>query len=264
MAIRPDDITVSPTGGAVLSEIPVDLTTQLGVYVQLRGAAVTAASAECIVTHGGQSLILTHTIASGEVTAPITEANLSTLGATIGSRLTAWFEGTVTDGAETVPWRYEMALMVSDRALRFPFDYSRFTARMASFGRACSIPAGQTNHWPQIRLGLEDLRDAINSQRSDVKTALIGREGILRQLAEVWGTEAAVGAALVRTNADPRTSSMAATYADLRAAKKTSIADAIVTLRDGSAWQTEGPAIERGVANVRIFNGHGRGPGGAL
>lgn len=262
-ALKPDDVTVSPVGGGVLTEVAIDVTTLLGVYVQLRGAAVTSTSVEAVITRGATSVTLTATAASGEVTAPLTAANLTTLGASIGDVLTGWIQGTVTDGSGSQTWRYQMSIRVSDRVWRFPFDYNRFTTRLMQFGKTCSIPSGQTNWWPQICLGLEDLRNDINRQRSDVKTAFLSTPGALTEVAEVYGTESALRTAVSHSNA-PQGSTLIRELMRWEKRRETILAETIVSMRDNSAWKTEGSREERAVVPARTWAGRGQGVGGPL
>lgn len=243
-APRPDDLTVSPIGGAVLSEIPAGRTSTMGVYVQVRGVGVTSDSATATVTRGGVSVSLTPTIASGEVSISISAANLATLGASVGSSLTAWLSGEVTDGANTLTWEYQALLQVSDRLLRLPFDYARFLARMRVFGRACSIPSGQTSHWDQIEVGLGDFRDWLNSQTADISTAILAREGLLRQGAELWGTIPVLEGAVMATAASLKDSPLGMALMDARQRRDEWCASAVVVTRDGSGWGTEGAQRE--------------------
>jgi len=262
MAVKIDDVSLSPTGGAVLSEIAVDRTNPLGILVQLRGANATAATAECVVTRGSASVTLVTTIAAGEVTASITAANLTTLGAGIGSRVTAWWRVTVVDGSATHTAEYEEHLGVSDRVLRFPLDYSRITTRVLALGRSCAVPTGQTNFWPQIRLSLGDLRDDINSEQADVKTYMLGHEGVTRQIAEAYALVECVSAAM--GNANGQGDFLGMKYGEFMQAKLAKWASLILSVRDTSAWQTTGTSGERLASPPRLFSGRATGIGGAL
>ena len=264
MAVRLDDLTIIPVGGSVLTEIVSDVTTPIGVFVQLRGASVTCDSASVVVTRGGASVTLSASIASGEVTASLTPANLATLGASIGDSLRAWFEGTVDDSGVTLTWRLEMVLMVSDRAFRFPFDYQQMLNAITILGKACSIPTGQTTHWPQVLVGLEELRDDINLQASRVKTALLGREGLLKRPAMIYGTFAVLEAGVARTTANLQNSPLALVMGRWEKKKASCLSEAIVALRDGSDWQEEGFATEATIKAPQRPMGRGTGIGGIL
>lgn len=264
VALRPDDVTVSPVGGAVLSEVAIDLTTQLGVYVQVRGVAVTSTATSCTVTLGSTSITLATTAASGEVTAPLTAANLTTLGAVIGSTLTGWLQGTVADGSDTQIWRYDFSILVSDRVFRFPFDYNRAMAVFLPFAKSCSLPTGQTTHWPQILPGLLDLRDDINMQRADVKTAFLGRPGLLARPAFIYGCESMLRSAVLRTNANLQQSTMAYELGRYEKMRASILGETIVMLRDSSAFGTEGSLGESPITKPKTLNGWGGGLGGPL
>ncbi len=247
----------------MLTEVAMDVSTPIGVYVQLRGSAATIASGECVVTRGGISVFPSATISTaGEVSATLTTAHLATLGAGIGDVLTIWWEGTVSDGGTTVTWRFEEEAGVSDRVLRIPLDYNRLTARITTIGKSCAVPTGQSNFWPQVRIALADLRDDINSQQATVKTYCLAREGTLRQIAEAYALCVILP---VMVNQVSGQTAILAKMWEIWEKKKASLwANLILVSKDTSAWQTESGKSEHLAKPPATAAGRAVGIGGAL
>ena len=188
MAHQRDRLVVMGVDGVCFPELLDDETTPIGVYVDLAGDPATVATHECVLKKGSASVALATAAASGNVTASVTAANLITLGATIGDEITAFWEGTVVDGATTHLWRYPMVLKVEDRLFLWPVLISSLKAELPDIAKACSYPGSQTSWWPQISEALRDVRDMIDQGPSGVKAYAIATPAAVRQLGKwaVW------------------------------------------------------------------------------
>ena len=253
----PDDITVSPIGGAFITEVLDDATTPIGVYVQVRGVAATVATASCVLKSGSLSVTLAPSVATaGEATSSISPANIDTLAGGVWSTFSAYWSGTVTDGSTThAPWRLEQPIAVSNRVLRFPVDFARLVRKLLAAGRAAAIPSGQTNFWPQVGIALEDLRDKINGS-SDVRTYLLKNEGRLRPIAEAWALEAMAEAMISQVNGQ---TAYLQRYADKRAEEKIRLWSELVVDQqaDAQAWATQSGTRKSTLRSVRLLSGLG-------
>jgi len=265
MSILIDDVSIGPMGGGILTEVAIDITTPIGITVQLRGAATTPTSPVLVIKRSSDSVTLTATAASGKMTASLTAANLTTLNATLGDTLTAFWSGTITDGSDTHLFRLEQSIGVSDRQLRFPIDYSRLTTKLIQSGKTCSVPTGQSNWWPQIRVALEDLRDDINSQQAGVKTYFLSNAGTLRRISETYALTEMLAAMVGQTNGQgSRLAEVEARYLQ----KKDAIwADTGVVVRQIAAWQIASAKTTVLAKPVQLWSGMGDtgyGGGGIL
>lgn len=191
MAVRRDDLQISPILGDSYGSVVSDQSTQIGLYLELRGVAVAAATCTCTLRREATTVVLTPSIATtGEVTATVAAANLTTLAATMLTGFVAYWEGTVTDGAVTHQWRFEQPLIVTDRLFRFALLYAQLRTRIPQLANAATIPSGQTNLHPQVREALEELRyeieDMIGGMHGDVGLWAAMNPAQLKSLAVYW------------------------------------------------------------------------------
>lgn len=262
MSIRANDITITQVSGDLVCDVMLDATTPFGLLVQLRGAAVTAASATCTVKRGSTSVSLSTTIASGQVSTSITAANMTTLGVTRMDVLIAYWVITITDGSDSHVARVEQALGVGDAIWRFPLDYNELAAEVPQMSRACAVPTGQTNFWEQCRLGLDDLHHDINRKQADVKTYLLSRPGEFRQLARAYCLPYVLGTMITQTNGQGAQGWLGALRAEKLALKKTLWHDIAVTIKESGESFSSDTGGGRRVSLVQPVGTWGGGPVG--
>ncbi len=260
---RMDDAILCPKDGHILYEVAIGEDNTLGLFAQLRGAAATVSAAELYITRGSTSVSPTVSIATaGEVSATLTAANMTTLGAQIGDVLTGWWKVSITDGATTHVVRFEEALGVSDRAIRFPLDYNAMVTQCLQMGKACAIPSGQSNFWPQVRIGIRNFRNRVNMQQATVKTFMLANEGVCGPVVEAFGFVEALGAMVGAQNT-------ATGYLEQQRREKLAERDAlwaslVVLAKDGSPWRTESQKTEASAKPAATMAGVAQGIGGAL
>ena len=240
-----------------------DESTPIGVAVQLRGDAVTPATAEIIVKKGSLSVTLTPVIASGEVASTITAANLTTLGATMLDVVTAWFECTVVDGYDTHRLRYEMLIVVTDREARFALVYEELERQLPAMKLAAAIPRDQTNFWPQVRIALRGRRNWLNRQQANVKDYLLTNTDELRELAECDCL--ALIADVMSSQDNGQTRALADRSARFEAQATKLVASINATVKAGNkAWQeSDDGRVKMGIRPITTYAGN-NGYGGAL
>lgn len=161
---RIPDLTVAPFDGQTTAPIVVDGSTEVGLFIQLRGVAISVTTAALTLKMGSASVSPSVTIASGQVTATVSAANVTTLNARPLQAITAWWSGTYTDGSDTREWKYEQTLVVTDRLTRLAINYDNLVLELPEMGKACSLPDGQTNWWPQVRLAYEKFLQEMSTQ----------------------------------------------------------------------------------------------------
>lgn len=250
--------------GVCFPELLDDETTPIGVYVDLAGDPATVATHECVLKKGSASVALATAAASGNVTASVTAANLITLGATIGDEITAFWEGTVVDGATTHLWRYPMVLKVEDRLFLWPVLISSLKAELPDIAKACSYPGSQTSWWPQISEALRDVRDMIDQGPSGVKAYAIATPAAVRQLGK-WAALETVARVMYRTtgNREKSLADLAGYFHDRF--EKVWAGLVLAVKADNASWQTEGATAQAGLQTVHMYGtGAGNGGGGVL
>lgn len=264
MAALRDDVTIGSIDGTAVQHVMLDETSQIGIFVRLRGETVTAATAEVIINRGSQSVTLSATIASGTVTAPITAANLVSLNATMLDSITAWFEVTVTDGSTTHRARYEMLIVVTDREGRFSVDYLELEQQLPQMKLAAAIPRDQTNFYPQLRIALRNRRNWLNRQQANVKDYLLTNMDELKELAECDCLAMISGVMSSQENGQARTLADRSMAWTKRA--ETLQAAINATVKAGTkSWGESGDArVKSGIKPVATWSGNNGGIGGPL
>lgn len=173
MALIPDSLAIRPIDGTAYRGVVNDATTQIGLYVELDGEAVAVDSGcTCTLRHGSTTVAATVSVATvGEVTASVTAANLTTLGATMLSGVVATFSGTVSSGARVL--RYEMPFIVMDRGQSVPVTLAELKTDIPQLNNAATIPASQTNLWPQVINIAQQFRSKLDAMGGEMKTYLL-------------------------------------------------------------------------------------------
>lgn len=181
MALIPDSLSIRPIDGTAYRGVTNDATTQIGLFVELNGEAVTVdAGCTCVVRNGSTTQSLTVSVATqGEVTASLTAADITALGATVLSGLVATFNGTVSSGTRQL--KYEMPFILMDRGRSAPITLAELKRSIAAMNHAATVPSGQTNLWPQVIDILQEFWDELDSFGGDLKTYLITNPGELRR-----------------------------------------------------------------------------------
>lgn len=171
---------VAPVDGVAYGQVLKGATTQIGLYLELDGAAVAAdATPTLTLRRGDLTVSLTPTIStSGEVTASVSAANLTTLSAGIGDSFSAFWDGTVGSGARK--WEYEQVLVVTDRIVRFTYRYDDLKIDLPWINNSAVVPSGQSNLWPQARAEIERCRDELYLDRGGVLDYMLTNPAQLR------------------------------------------------------------------------------------
>jgi len=157
MAQRIADLIVLPVDGQTTTPVLVDSDTQIALTVNYQNSAVTATTVACTLRCNSATVTLSPVAASGEVTATVTAANLTSLSAGVLTVVTALWSGTYTTGGQTYRFNYEQQLIVTDRLFRSVVTYEDLAADLPEINETCALPSGQSTWWKQIRLAWEKL-----------------------------------------------------------------------------------------------------------
>lgn len=264
MAARRDDVVVSSADGFAFPELADDSTTQIGIFLELRGTAATAATASCVLKKGSNSVTLTPSVATaGEVTASVTAANLTTLTAVKGDIVTAFWEGTITDSGVTHTFRHEMAIMVEDRLYRWGVLMANLAIYFPEVAKSCTYPANQSNWWPQARLALRNLRNRIDRQQGGMRAYAISHPEDLTELAE-YAVLLEIGRVMYRS-ANGKDKDIANFLTYWSDEFKRLWSETIARVKSPSQeWQTDGGDIDLHIDPVKWMGGMGATGGGGV
>ena len=161
---HPDDLTVANASGAATLELVYGLTTPIAIRVELRGVAATVmAGATCFLMRGTtERQALTAVVAvAGEVSASVTDADVTAVNGQLGDNLIIEWTGTVTDGAGTQIIRHRSSAVLVSEQMRPSVIYARLTRRYSQALKTCAIPLNQTNFHEQFLEGIQDFRDTL-------------------------------------------------------------------------------------------------------
>lgn len=179
-------VSIGTEDGFDVREVVVDLTTTLDIRVQLDGANATLTAASCKIVKGNLNLDLVVTTASGVATAPISPANLTSLGLAVRDTFKAFWQVTIADGVSSLIRRYEEVLVVATKELVPSLQTSQITSAYTELARSESLPTGQTTWWTQARDAWRELRSWTALQGASRAIWMIENPQATRELHYHW------------------------------------------------------------------------------
>ena len=252
MALLTTDVAVSPIGQSDLMQLVDGQSSAIGVRLELRGVAATSSASACRVVCGASSvdLVTTHSTA-GLVTATLTGSDLDTLGASAEalSRITAWWSGTVTDGASSRQWRCQQQMVVTDRALHHAVLFDDLAIELPVLRRSETIPTGQTSHWDAIGKHLRSFNRELDTRGGSVRSWLIQHPEQMTPLVEAYVLFRLALSLCGADNGQSRSLEMQARRWERETERLWAAVDVRIKA-EGSAWQTDGATELQAVQQV--------------
>ena len=182
MAQVRQDVAIRAIEAMGMAPVTAGVSNQLGVYIEVSGASATASSATCTVMRNpSETVTLSPSVATaGQVTATLTSGNLTTLNAALFDRLTVFWTVTI---ASQEPVRLEVGLIVVPAGFQWGVLYQQVKEMIPAMRLSSVAPSGQSNLWPQVRLGLERLRADIDGEGIEAQAVFMARNESVQALA---------------------------------------------------------------------------------
>lgn len=160
----PLDLTVANASGAPTIEIVYGVTTPVAIRVELRGEAATVLpGATCtLMRNTSERQTLTASVAIvGEVSASVTDSDITAVNGVLGDTLVIEWTGSVTDGSGTQLIRHRSSAVLVSEQSRPSVVYAALTRRYIQASKACAVPLNQSNFHEQFMAGMDDYRSEL-------------------------------------------------------------------------------------------------------
>lgn len=180
-AIPQDTITIRPLDGTALSAVAKGQSNVIGLYLDYNGRPYAIdATPTCTARFGNTTVTLSPSVGTtGETSATLSDANLTTLGAGILDAFSTFWQGTITVSGTAIPWSCEIVHIVHDRVAVMPILLSALERALPWMAKPASVPAGQSSWWPVVMDAISDARDML-SLEGEINTRLLTNPSQLR------------------------------------------------------------------------------------